>query len=334
MRNRAMTKKQRLIYGARIRLGWFMEAEQLGSVKKACQKLGVPRSTYYFWHKKWLDGDKKLSSLFDQDSTPKSHSNDASPETIDIVIQLRLLTMYGEKALAVILARDYDLKISAHGIHNILRRANLLAKRKKRKRRTRETSDYEYYPGEVMQMDVKHWKRAAYQYDIIDCCTRIKFKYIFNSYNVNNTVKFLEMAIEFFKPAFEFSTVQMDNGPEFTNENRMKPNQTVENRMSLPDRWLLEHNIAFYHIPVRSPHLNGRIERSHGVDKRRYKELTTNSHQMNELKQFCLDDCLDYNTYRPHSQLNYMTPLEFLQSLKGYECATINTEVLFKMFGS
>jgi transposase InsO family protein len=82
-------------------------------------------------------------------------------------------------------------------------------------------------------------------------------------------------------------------------------------------------------IPSRSPHLNGRIERSHGVDKRRYKILTTNSHQKAELQEFLVEDCLDYNFYRPHSMLRMQTPIEYLQSLDGFADATVDTSVLY-----
>jgi transposase InsO family protein len=237
--------------------------------------------------------------------------------------------MYGEDALAAILERDYGIKVSNHGIHNLLKRCGLLTVRRKRIRKQRRLSDYPYKPGEVMQLDVKHWKQEGYQYDIIDCCTRIKFKYVFENFNVNTTVDFLEMALRFYAPAFKIQLVQMDNGPEFTNENRHNPRQRVETRMALPDRWLIAHDIEFRHIPPRCPHLNGRIEHSHGVDKWRYRHMMTNSHGLDELRDFCIEDCLDYNTYRPHSMLQNKTPLEFLQSLAGYEHATIDASVLY-----
>lgn len=324
-----MTDKQRMLYGARIRLGWFMEAKRLGSVSLACSRLGVPRRTYYYWHKRWLAGNKTLKSLCDQSRVPHSPAKEISPDVAGLVVGLRLELMYGEDKLVEVLKRDYGISISNHGVHNILQRTELMEKRKKRARRQYRLSDYPYYPGEVMQLDVKHWKRSGYQYDIIDCCTRIKFKYIFEDFNVNTTVKFLEMATKFYEPAFKFVTVQMDNGPEFTNGNRHKSNQKIESRMSLPDKWLIAHGIAFEHIPPYSPHLNGRIERSHGVDKWRYKRMTTNSHKLSELREFCIEDCLDYNTYRPHDMLNKMTPLEYLQSLTGFEDATIDTSVLY-----
>jgi len=329
MKVRAMTRKQQLIYGARIRLGWFMEAERLGSVSAACRQLGVPRRTYYYWHKRWLTGRKTLKSLMDEPKCPISHPNDPDEEIVSLVIQLRIGMGYGEDNLSNVLLRDYHTNISHKGVNAILKRAGLLEEKKRRVRVAGRLDTYPYKPGEVLQLDVKHWKRNGYQYDMIDCCTRIKFKYVFEDYNVNTTIKFLGMALKFYEPAFKIQLVQMDNGSEFTNENRHNPRQKTESRMSLPDRWLVAHGIEFRHIPPSSPHLNGRIERSHGVDKWRYRKMTTGSHSLKELREFATEDCLDYNTYRPHSMLGNKTPLEFLQSLVGFENATINTGVLY-----
>ena len=324
---RAMQDKQRRIYGARIRLGWFMEAKRLGSVAAACRVCGVPKSTYYYWYSRWVHGGKKLKCLMDNPKTPKSHKRDPDEEKVSLVIQLRLGLMYGENQLSQILKRDYDVNISPHGVHNILMRAGLLEKRKKKVRRTRRLNDYPYQPGEVMQLDVKHWGRTGYQYDIIDCCTRIKFKYIFDEYSTYTTVKFLEMALKFYTPAFQMQLIQTDNGSEFTN-NQIRIESRKEPPLAWPEKWCIKHGIGFRHIPPSSPHLNGRIERPHGVDKWRYKKIVANEYRINELKEFCAEDCLDYNTYRPHSQLNWMTPVEFLQSLEGYEYAEPNFNML------
>jgi transposase InsO family protein len=324
-----MSERQRLIYGARIRLEWFLEAERLGSVTLACQKLGVPRRTYYYWHKRWLANGKTLRSLFDESRTPKSNPNTIDSELAGLIVGLRIEKMYGEDALQRIMLRDYGLVISAHAIHNVLNRAELLEHRKQHKPRKRRLDSYAYQPGEVLQMDVKHWKRSGYQYDIIDCCTRIKYKRIYNCCNVNNTVDFLEKVLRFYAPAFVIQNIQTDNGTEFNNNKLPLPKQTKQYKLALPEIWLREHGIGYRYIPSASPHLNGRIERPHGVDKWRYNRMTTGSHTLTELKAFCLEDCLDYNTYRPHSMLNWMTPLEYLNSLAGYEQATIDTGVLY-----
>jgi transposase InsO family protein len=321
-----MSEKQLLVYGARIRLGWFRKAEELNNVAAACKYCGIARSVYYYWHERWLASDKQPTSLYDQPRTPKSHPDDADEDTVSLVVQLRLGISYGEDALAHVLVRDYGVTISGHGVGNILKRAGLLEKRKRRVRKSRQLSDRVYAPGEVGQMDVKHWKRKGYQYDLIDCATRIKYKRIYPGWDPQTTIDFLEHATRFFEPAFTFAGIQTDKGTEFTYDHlpQVKPDTKCPTEV-----WLEEHGIEHLRIPSASPRLNGRIERPHGVDKYRYKRLTTNSHELRELREFAVDDCLDYNFYRPHSSLNMMTPIEYLQSLNGFEHATIDTSVLY-----
>ncbi|MCA9835125.1 MAG: DDE-type integrase/transposase/recombinase [Thermomicrobiales bacterium] len=321
-----MTRKQLQVYGARIRLAWFRAAEELGSVTAACKHYGIARSEYYYWHKRWRENDKQITSLYDLPRTPKSHSADLDGEIASLIVQLRLSLGYGEAKLAVVLARDYDIVVSRHGVGNVLRRAGLTVPKRRKPRHQRELNDYAYRPGEVGQMDVKHWKHAAYQYDIIDCATRIKYKRLYPGVNPAYTVDFLEHAVRFFAPAFSFQCIQTDNGTEFVYDQlpQVKPDTTTAMQ-----QWLQAKGIRHGRIPSRSPHLNGRIERSHGVDKDRYKKLTTNSHSKTELQTFLVDDCLDYNFYRPHSMLRMRTPVEYLQSIPGYENATLDTSVLY-----
>jgi hypothetical protein len=56
--------------------------------------------------------------------------------------------------------------------------------------------------------------------------------------------------------------------------------------------------------------------------------MTTGSHNLRELREFCIEDCLSYNTYRPHDMLGKMTPLGFLRSLAGLEHATVDVGVI------
>lgn len=320
-----MTEKQLLVYGARVRLAWFRKAEELGTVTAACSYYGIPRRTYY-WFQRFEASGHDLTSLYDLPRTPRSHPKDADEETVSLVLQLRWGMKYGEDALAYVLARDYGIAISGHGVSNILKRAGELEKRKKKVRTGRQLSDRQYYPGEAGQMDVKHWKRKGYQYDLIDCATRIKYKRIYPGYDPQTTVDFLEHAVRFFAPAFAFAGIQTDNGTEFTYDHlpQVKPETKAA-----PELWLEQHGITHLRIPASSPHLNGRIERPHGVDKYRYKRLTTNSYELKELREFAIEDCLDYNFYRPHSMLRMLTPVEYLQSLDGFANATLDTSVLY-----
>ena len=116
-----MTSKQLQVYGARIRLAWFRKAEELGSVVVACRYYGIPRSEYYYWHSRWISQNKVLTSLYDLPRTPKSHSQDMPEELVSLIVQLRLGLGYGEDKLAVILARDYRVNVTHHGVGNVLR---------------------------------------------------------------------------------------------------------------------------------------------------------------------------------------------------------------------
>jgi transposase InsO family protein len=316
-----MTTKQLQVYGARIRLAWFRKAEELGKVTEACKYFGIARSEYYFWHKRWLESGKKLVSLYDLPRTPHSNPKELDEDTISLIVAVRLETGYGERTLETVLARDYDCVVSHHGIGNVLKRTEL-AKKVKPKPRQRQLDTYEYAPGERGQMDVKHWKRTAYQYDLIDCATRLKYKRLYPGVSPAETVDFLEHARRFFAPAFTFQEIQTDNGMEFTYT--QLPQVKKEHPVGA---YLKSCGIIHRLIRARSPNLNGRIERSHGTDKAGFKH-TQREHTVANLQEFLTEDCVRYNTYRPHHALNMMTPLEYLQSLPGYEDATIDLSVL------
>jgi hypothetical protein len=126
-----------------------------------------------------VDSNKALTSLYNLPRTPKSHKADLASETTSLVVQLRLGLGYGEAKLAVVLERDYGITVSRYAVGNVLRWAGLTEPEPRKRRTQRRLSNYPYVPGEVCQMDVKHWKHAAYQYDIVDCATRIKYKRLY-----------------------------------------------------------------------------------------------------------------------------------------------------------
>ena len=321
MSTKYMTNKQLQVYGARIRLAWFRKAEELGKVTEACKYFGIPRSEYYYWHKRWLASGKKLVNLYDRPRTPHSSPRELSEETMSLILSVRDDTGYGERTLAFVLARDYDIRVSHHGVGNLLKRAELV-KKVKRKARQRKLDEYEYCPGERGQLDVKHWRRVAYQYDIIDCATRIKYKRLYDSATPEHTVDFLRRAIRFFEPAFKFREVQTDNGPE--NTYTQLPQVKIKHPV---DVYLDSVGIHHRLIKAHSPNLNGRIERSHGVDKAGFKHRGL-EHTVAHLQHFLTEDCVRHNTYRPHQSLGMKTPVEYLQSLPGFEHANVDLSVL------
>jgi transposase InsO family protein len=104
---------------------------------------------------------------------------------------------------------------------------------------------------------------------------------------------FLERLIE--EMPFPIQRVQTDRGTEFFAEN--------------VQRWLMERCIKFRPTPPRSPHLNGKVERSQQTDLQEFwprmnpKSRVTNTRI--EEWQF------DYNYRRAHGSLRGLTPAQW-----------------------
>ncbi|OGB57299.1 hypothetical protein A2Y27_03550 [candidate division CPR2 bacterium GWD1_39_7] len=172
-------------------------------------------------------------------------------------------------------------------------------------------------------MDVKHLKREAYQYSIIDCATRIKFKYIYDNITPLNTVDFVLKARRFFLPAFVPEIIQTDNGTEFTYNHFLKIKRTHP-----LDELLQKLGIDHILIPPASPNINGRVERSHRTDQREVYSKLDSFSDILKLQKLNTENCVKYNIYRPHESLSNKTPLEYLKSLEGYEKANLDFSVL------
>ncbi len=318
-----MTQKQLTIYGARLRLAWFEKAKELGSARAACKYYGIERSTYYYWHKRWVESGGSQRSLYDRSKKPLTNPRAYDSRTLELIVKLRTENSWGKAKIQFVLARDYGINVSDRGINNNLHRLGLIKKKPKKKRTSRNYWDYPYYPGERLQLDVKHLKREAYQYSMIDCATRIKFKYIYDNLTPANTVDFVLKSRRFFDPAFSIEIIQTDNGTEFTYNHFLRIKRTHP-----LDELLEELGIEHILIPPGRPNVNGRVEISHRTDQREVYSKLDSFSDIVGLKRLNTEHCVQYNTYRPHESLANKTPLQYLNSLEGYEKASLDFSVL------
>lgn len=307
-----MTKEQIIIYGAKLRLAWIRKALELENVKAACNYYGIERSVYYYWHKRWLESGKNIKSLYDKPKTRKTFPRILNDSQIDLILKLRKETKGGKHTISFLLGRDYGIRgISEWIINETLRGKDLLKKRHKKRNRVKSYDTYPYYQGEEGQLDVKHYKRLSYQYSLLDMATRIKFKMIFPGAYPENSVIFIKQAKRFFEPVFFFKNIRTDQGTEFTYSmfaHVRKPHPFEE--------WLKENGVI-HKIFRAQPQRNGRVEKSHRTDK--YMMRGVDWGNLKLMRKETKKDCLYYNTKRPHYALGMKTPIEYLQSIKGYE---------------
>jgi transposase InsO family protein len=156
----------------------------------------------------------------------------------------------------------------------------------------------------LRQLDVKFLeripgtRRRLFQFTAIDDCTRIRVLKIYDACNQRTAILFIDDVVR--RLPFRVHVVQTDNGAEFQSQ----------------FHWHLEsRDIRHVYIRPRTPHLNGKVERSHRVDDEEFYQLLDRGGISDDIHLFNekLRDWEDYyNYHRPHGALDGQTPYERL----------------------
>ena len=121
-------------------------------------------------------------------------------------------------------------------------------------------------PGHHVQVDVKFLdfkveegkKIRRFQYTAIDDATRVRALKIYERHTQQNAIDFVNYVIGKFP--FRINTIRTDNGHEF----------------QAKFHWHLEDmGVRHAYIKPRTPRLNGKVDRSHGIDQREFYQLLT-----------------------------------------------------------
>jgi transposase InsO family protein len=209
-----------------------------------------------------------------------------------LILEHRRSRQLGIKRLRNELIRLHDVHLGLATIHKVLRRhdQSRLAKRRWRRRVPQRYS--RPIPGDSVQMDVCKSASGLYHYVAIDDCTRYRVLGLYPRRSAAHTIAFLERVVE--EMPFPIQRIQTDRGREFF-------------ALSV-QRWLKNAAIKFRPIRPASPHLNGKVERSHQTDLAEFYGTA-------DLKAPSLRAELDlwqhaYNWDRPHSSLRGSTPID------------------------
>jgi putative transposase len=97
-------------------------------------------------------------------------------------------------------------------------------------------------------------------------------------------------------------SIRIDNGPEFISK--------------ALDAWAFEHHVALHFIRPAKPTENGHIESFNGklrdecLNQNWFTDLADAKEKIELWRK-------DYNEVRPHSSLGYLTPMEYINQLRG-----------------
>jgi transposase InsO family protein len=303
-----MTKnEQNRIVAWRLKL--LREASAMPrNVAQACRHFGLSRQ--YLLHQ--MEGQVhrahgEAGLLRPPTGTAAFPPGDVRGRSFPRFIYLRQRYHFGPGRIAAYLRRFHQVAIATSTVHRVLIRhgMNRLPANEKRRPIGRAWKRYEKpQPGHRLQLDVKFLERIAgtgkrlYQFTAIDDCTRIRVLKIYDACNQSSAIRFVNEVLR--RLPFRVLVIQTDNGGEF------------QSRF----HWHLEsQDIRHVYIRPRTPHLNGKVERSHRVDEQEFYQLLDKDGITDDIHLF--NDKLRewenyYNYHRPHGALDGQTPYERL----------------------
>jgi transposase InsO family protein len=287
------------------RLKMLQYATEVQNVARACRHFGVSRPCFYKWQQRYEEHGE--AGLCDRPTRPHRSPRSTPADVVSKVLYLRQNYHFGPGKISHYLKRHHEVAVATSTVHRILQRHGLerLPANQKHRRTEKRWKRYEkQQPGHRLQVDVKVLERIPgtrkrmYQYTAIDDCTRIRVLKVYDSNNQETAVRFIDEVIR--RLPFRILVVQTDNGAEF----QTKFHAHLE-----------ELDIRHVYIRPRTPHLNGKVERSHRVDDQEFYQLLDKDGISDNIVLFNdkVREWEDYyNFHRPHSALNGQTPYERL----------------------
>ena len=252
-------------------------------VSKASRKYNRARSFIYFWLKRW---DGNVESLRPESRRPHHHPNEHTPEELKLIHDLRRRNpgLGMVELWCRLRKRGYSRCIES--LWRVLKREGLIAVKEKNPY-TPKPYQQMTYPGERVQIDVKVVPRKCiadpglrlFQYTAIDEYSRYRILGAYPEQTTYSSYQFLLRVVdEFKKKGIKVECVQTDNGIEFTH----RFSRQESHRPSLFEEALSFLGIRHKLIRPYTPRHNGKVERSHREDQKRFY----NTHSFYSLDDF------------------------------------------------
>lgn len=295
----------------RFRLSIVKSYYRVGATKTAI-RYKVTRQFVYFWIHRY-DGD--IHSLADHSHKPHHHPNQHSDLELKWIKDLRKRNPdMGLIDFWLRLKELHDYSRSISSLYRVMRSLSMFPDKKPRIKRVNKLYHTPKIPGEKIQIDVKYVPKQClagmlndtklYQYTAIDEATRLRFLAFYEEHSTYSSTCFLEACMKFFP--FKIQCVQTDNGVEFTN-------RLISDKKTLFEDTLIVNGIHYHPIRPATPRHNGKVERSHREDQKRFYDKTS-FFSLDDAKQQ-LKNYLKKSNNRPMRPLAYLSPIQVVSNL-------------------
>ncbi len=266
------------------------------------------RQAIYEWRAKY---NTNWKSLIDKSHRPHSHPKQHTEEEKQLILR----HWQHNKDDKIVLWDTIRKKGYSRHYSSMVRVLNKwLTDEEKATQKSHKPKPYQRaeYPGQKMQLDVKYvpsWcvsnGQKYYQYTAIDECTRVVYREIYDEHSTFSSTDFLMKLIQAFP--FPIREIQTDNGTEWTTQLLVKD---PENK-TLFERALADMDIIYHRIRVATPRHNGKVERQHRTDEKRFYRKMRMHSLSDGRKQLA-----KYNKWSntiPKICLNFLSPNEVLE---------------------
>ena len=252
-------------------------------VSKASRKYNRGRSYIYFWLNRW---DGSVESLRPESRRPHHHPNQHTPAELKLIhdMKRRNPRLGMVEFWCKLRKRGYSRCIES--LWRVLRREGLMVVKKKDSYKPKPYQQMTH-PGERIQIDVKVVPHKCiadphlrlFQYTAIDEYSRFRILGAYPEQSTYSSYLFLLRVVdEFRKKGVNVECVQTDNGFEFTHKFSHKDSNTL----SMFEDALFSLGIRHKLIRPYTPRHNGKVERSHREDQKRFYD----SHSFYSLADF------------------------------------------------
>ena len=282
-------------------------------VRAASCKFDKTRSFIYFWRKRW---DGSMESLQCQSRRPHAHSNQHTEEELRLIRNMRRRN----PDLGIIelwcRLRERGYTRCVESLYRVMKREGMMPEKKKAKKYVPKPYEQMTHPGERIQIDVKVVPRKCianpelrlFQYTAIDEYSRYRVLGAYPEQSTYSSTEFLKKVIlEFTRKGIEVECVQTDNGLEFTNRFSSSTDKKTLFETTLQDLGIRHKLIRPY-----TPRHNGKVERSHREDQKRFY----NKHSFYSLEDFGgqLAAHQRHSNQLPMRPLNWLSPMDTLRN--------------------
>ena len=296
------------------RLEWIIYWETRGKRKATltARYFGIGRSTFHKWLSRF--DETNLRTLESGCRAPKKRrKRNAVPLKDRRVIELRKQYPYwGKMKLKVLYERCYNEEISSWYVQRVIEHYKLYFKKREKKTKTRHKTQVkkrisqcqkEPQTGFLLHLDtiVLHlFGTKRYIITATDDHSKIAYARMYKSHASLAAKDFFERLYFLFDS--NVVNVHTDNGSEFH-----KHFDAGLKSLELPHYWSL----------VRTPKDNPSNERFNRTLKEEFLYWGNFDQDPNIFNRKLTDWLVEYNSIRPHQNLNYLTPLEYAEKTQG-----------------